>query len=145
MAPRRIKTFGASPAARLTIWAFALYAVWQGAGIIDGGPQRWGSASFAVLRQAPHPTVTWGSLLILFGLVVFAASLMHRWWLKLAGLVGIAAWSLLFSAGAFRAAALSETVANTGGKTYALIAAVALILISIDESTTPETRAPNVA
>ena len=134
----------ASPAARLTIWAVGAYAVWQGQGIMAGGVERWASPSFAVLRSVPNPTVTWGCLLIVVGLVVLVASALRWWWLKLAGMVGFATWSTLFAIGALRAAELFPTVASTGGRTYCLIAALAVILIWVDEAR-PATEEHRVA
>jgi uncharacterized membrane protein YgdD (TMEM256/DUF423 family) len=128
-----VPTIWATPLARMTIWAFGGYALWQGAGIIAGGPERWAGPSFAVLRRIPEATLVWGSLLVACGALILLGSLLRRWWIKAIGLAGLAVWSGTFAAGALQAARDSHMVANTGGKTYCLIALVAILLIFIDE------------
>lgn len=124
---------GGTITAWLAIWAFVVYAVWQGVGIMLGGPERWNSPGFATLRLAPNPTIFWGTWLVSFGLLVGLGSLLRFFWLKAVGLIGIATWSILFAFGGLVAAATVPTASNTGGKTYVLIAAVAVILTFIDE------------
>lgn len=123
----------ATLAARITIWAVGLYGIWQGAGIIRGGPLRFAGPTFVVLRLVPFPTLIWGWWLILAGLAVITGSALRQWWVKAAGLIGVAVWSVTFAIGAFQAVRVIPTVPNTGGKTYALIAFVAVVLLFIDE------------
>lgn len=130
--------------ARVSIWLAGGYAIWQGAGIITGGPERFAGPSFAVLRgNMEDPTLVWGSVLIAAGAVVLASSLAQQasnadvrlsgLVTKAIGLIGIAVWSLCFAKGAFDAAAAIPTLANTGGKTYVYIALAVLVLVLVDE------------
>lgn len=119
--------------ARLTIWIVGAYAIWQGQGIIAGGPERFGSPSFAVLREVPHdPTLVWGWTLIVSGVLVLFGSASRLILVKAIGLAGVATWSLCLAKGAFAALAIPST-APTGGKTYVAIAAICVVLIFVDE------------
>lgn len=130
--------------ARVSIWLAGSYAIWQGSGIIAGGPQRFGGPSFTVLRQAPHPTLFWGWFLVTAGMLVLAGSLtqlsavttvVQRAGLasKTVGLVATAVWSFCFAKGALDAARSIETVPTTGGRTYVYIGLMVLVLVLIDE------------
>lgn len=120
--------------ARATIWAFIVYCLVQGAGIVAGGEIRWSSPAFTYLRQTPYAPESWGWALILFGLVLGVASLTRNWWLKVAALTGIVSWSLAFASGAQYAAAVLPTAGTTGGPVYILVAVVASILVLPDEA-----------
>jgi hypothetical protein len=120
--------------ARATIWAFVIYSLVQGSGILLGGSVRWGSPAFTYLRQLPYAPDSWGWALILFGMTLGAASLLRNWWLKAVALTGIVTWSLAFASGAQYAAAVLPTAPTTGGPVYILVAVVAAILVLPDEA-----------
>jgi len=121
-------------AARTTIWAFVVYSLVQGAGIILGGDIRWTGPAYTLLREVPGAPESWGWALAILGLALGAASLVKSWWLKLFALGGISTWSLGFSVGAYGATTAVETAGTTGGPAYLLIAVVAAILIVPDEA-----------
>jgi hypothetical protein len=121
-------------AARASIWAFVLYAFWQGTGIVLGGEARWSGPSFTYLRETPGAPASWGWVLIGLGLLLGFASLSLSWWLKLFALAGISVWSLGFASGAQYATSTVETAGTTGGPAYLLIAVLAAIVILPDES-----------
>jgi hypothetical protein len=121
-------------AARATIWAFVIYSLWQGAGIVVGGAERWSSPSFTYLREAPGAPASWGWALIVMGLLLGWASLARAWWIKCVALCGISTWSVGFASGAQYATTTVETAATTGGPVYLLVAIVAAILILPDEA-----------
>lgn len=124
----------ASIAARLTIWIWAGYAIWQGMWIVAGGIERWQSPSFAVLRQVPnHPSLFWGILLVTFGTALGVASLLRLFWVKAFACIGIAIWSICFASGALVAAHHNPNMASTGGPTYIAIAVSVLVLVFVDE------------
>ena len=131
-------------AARATIWIASAYAIVQGAGIVVGGPHRFAGPSFAVLREAPHPTLFWGWWLIVAGVLILTSSLglqqvpsipVQRLglWVKGVALFGMAVWSFCFAKGALDAARSIETIPTTGGPTYVYIGLGVLVLVLIDE------------
>lgn len=121
-------------AARGSIWAFVIYSLVQGAGIVIGGAIRWSGPSYTYLRETYGAPASWGWALVLLGLMLGMASLCRMWWLKLAALVGIATWALCFSVGAHIATAVVPTAGTTGGPVYLLTAVLAAILVVPDES-----------
>lgn len=123
----------ASIAARITIWVWAAYAIWQGIWIIDGGIERWGSPSFDVLRSVPDPTLFWGLILVVLGVTIFAASVLRLFWVKAVGCIGLAVWSICFASGAIAATKHNPQASSTGGPTYIAVAAAVLVLVFIDE------------
>jgi hypothetical protein len=133
----------ASILARLTIWVWGSYAVWQGLGIWIEGPARFGGPSFATLREAPNPTMTWGLSLTVSGLLMIGGSVLQSTRsyraqtvgliLKNVGCLGVAFWSVVFAIGALNARQENPTVPGTGGRTYIAIAVTVLILAFVDE------------
>lgn len=126
-------TVQASVPARFTIWAFGVYAIVQGVWVCLGGIGRWASPAFGMIRQVPGSPYTWGIPLAVFGVVVLTASLLGRFWLKAAGLLGISVWAFAFGVGAVGAITMSPTASTTGGPTYLVISVVTAILIPIKE------------
>jgi hypothetical protein len=131
---------------RIAIWAWGLYGIWQGAWTALGGDQRWGGPTYAVLRQLPHPTLTWGVALIICGVLTLIGSglqMMRKGkrrafvglLLKGAGLVGIAVWCICLAWGGLTAARTYPTAPATAGPTYTAIAVAVIILIFVDERT----------
>lgn len=129
---------------QLTLWVVGGYAIWQGEGLIRGGPERLAGPSFAVLRRTPEPNLFWGWWLVVAGLLVLAGSALQRAKdpdVQLAGLVfskglGLAAmavWSFCFAKGGLDAAAAVPTAATTGGRTYVLLGVWLLLLLLVDE------------
>ena len=140
----RVRLVGTTILAKLTILGIGIYGVLQGVGILVGGPQRFGAATYAALRLAPvvHPAYLWGSLVVLCGVLTLVGSLAMWWWVKSAGLVGLAIWSLLLANGAWAALELPST-GTTAAPTYVLVAYICLVLIFVHERT-PE-RPPDAA
>lgn len=128
-----LPTVTASVPARFTIWAVGVYAVVQGVGVCLGGIGRWQSPAFGVIRQVPGSPYSWGVPLAVCGLVVLTASLLGRFWLKAAGLLGTSIWSFAFGSGAFSATMSSPVASTTGGPAYLLISVITAILIPIKE------------
>lgn len=126
--------------ARLTIWMWGAYAIWQGQGIIWDGPERFSGPSFAVLREAPYPTLVWGWSLTVSGALMLLGSILQSlrkdmragFILKGVGCVGVAVWSVVLAVGALQARALPGTP-GTGGRTYIAVAIAVLILVLVDE------------
>jgi hypothetical protein len=127
-------TTPATVSGRFAIWVFVGYALWQGSGIILGGEVRWGGPGYTFLRQAPGAPASWGWALIIFGLLLGAASLLTMWRLKCIALAGISIWSLGFSVGAQYATSMVTTAGTTGGPAYFLICILAAGLIPYDEA-----------
>ena len=127
-------TTPATVSARFAIWVFVAYSLWQGSGIVIGGEARWGGPGFILLREAPGAPASWGWALIIFGLLLGAASLMTAWRLKCLALAGISIWSLGFSVGAQYATSTVTTAGTTGGPAYFLICILAAGLIPYDEA-----------
>jgi hypothetical protein len=118
---------------RMSIWIYGLYAVGQGVGIIAGGPGRWSSPAYAVVKQIPGGPNTWGIILILAGVITIIGSVTREWLIKTVGLVTIILWSLCFSFGAFAAWFQSSTAGTTGGPVYLKDALMAIVLLLVDE------------
>lgn len=141
----RITTVQSTILARLSIWVWAGYAIFQGAGICFGGPERWTSAAYAQARQLPGSPYSWGIILTAFGLLAMVGSLMATfrpkreeglglcWWLKAAGLGGICAWSLCFSFSAFSVTIANPLVGTTIGPVYLGVAFASAVLIFVNE------------
>jgi hypothetical protein len=129
--------------ARLTIWVWGAYAIWQGLGIVIDGPVRFASPAFTLLRAVPYPTLVWGWSLTVSGVLLLAGSLMQPsrrprmqfvgLFLKGAGCIGIGIWSVIIAIGAFNARQDSSTYPGTVGRTYIAVAVSVLILMFIDE------------
>lgn len=119
---------------RASIWAFAVYAVYQGCGIVIGGMDRWGGPAYTFLRQAPGAPDSWGWAIAIAGITLMAASAIRSWWLKLFALVGISTWSFGFAVGAQLATVNVPTAGTTGGPVYMLTVILAAILVLPDES-----------
>ena len=133
-APERWNMPPATVPARFSIWAFVVYSLIQGAGIVIGGTVRWSAPSFTYLRDAPGAPASWGWALMAFGMALGLASLLPSWWLKAASLLCIVIWSLLFASGAQYAASTIPTAATTGAPVYTLVALLAAILVAPDEA-----------
>ena len=127
-------TTPATVSGRFAIWVFVAYSLWQGSGIVVGGPERWAGAGYTVLREVPGAPASWGWALILFGLLLGMASLMTAWRLKFLALAGISIWSLGFSVGAQYATNTVATAGTTGGPVYFLVCILAAGLIPYDEA-----------
>lgn len=126
-------TVGTLPA-KASIWAFVLYSLYQGCGIVLGGDVRWGGPAYTFLRGAPGAPESWGWALCVLGITLAAASAMENWWLKLVALVGIASWSFGFAIGAHLATFNVDNAGTTGGPAYLLITFLAAGLILPDEA-----------
>ena len=118
----------------MTIWSVGGFAIVQGLGMIWGGPHRWLGPAYAVVRQAPGSPYTWGAALVLFGCLTLSGSVLRRWRVKAAGLLGVSLWSGTFSIGAFAATLTDPDAGTTGGPAYLLIAFSSAILIHVDEA-----------
>lgn len=121
-------------AARVCIWCFVIYSLWQGVGIIVGGAGRWSGPAYTYLLKVPYAPESWGWAIIFLGMLLGAASLTESWWLKAAALVGMVTWSLGFSVGAQLATVEVATAGTTGGPVYLLVACIAATLIAPDEA-----------
>lgn len=120
--------------ARAGIWAFVVYSLVQGAGIVIGGAIRWTGPAYTYLRDTPGAPASWGWVLAFLGLALGLASLNKMWWVKAASLAGIATWSLGFAYGAQYATAHVHTAGTTGGPVYILVAIMAAVLVLPDEA-----------
>lgn len=127
-------TTPATVAARASIWAFVIYCLVQGAGIVIGGAIRWSGPGYTYLRDTPGAPASWGWALVLLGLALGLASLNTLWWAKAIALTGIVTWSLGFAYGAQYATTHVVTAGTTGGPVYILTAILAAILVLPDEA-----------
>lgn len=118
---------------KVLIWCAGVFAIIQGAGILIGGPTRWSSPSFVVLRQVPHYTLVWGLTATVLGTGILAGSILRNYKVKGLSLFLLSVWSLGFSAGSLAAITALPTSATTGGPTYLFVALVCVILIFVDE------------
>lgn len=122
---------------RIHAGLLGLYAIWQGWGIIDGGAERFGGLSLAVLRRvvtfAP-PWDFWGWLLTLSGALILAGLVLRVWLVKVAGLLGVGIWAGCFAYGAYLAYLADPKSPGTGYKTYTLFAVVAGIFMIANET-----------
>lgn len=126
-------TVGTLPA-RASIWAFVIYSLYQGCGIVLGGEIRWGGPGYTFLRATPGAPESWGWALCILGVTLAAASAAENWYLKAVALVGIASWSFGFAIGAHLATFNVATAGTTGGPVYLLTMFLAAILILPDEA-----------
>jgi uncharacterized membrane protein len=130
----------ANPLSRTTIWVFGCFAVVQGAGIVTGGPDRWQSPGFTVLRQVPHSTQVFGWSAVLLGVAILVGSATRTALLKGVGVFLLSVWSLSFAVGSFIATATVPAAATTGGPVYLAVSMALVPLIFVDER--ERTRSP---
>lgn len=131
----------ATPLARRTIGGAGIYAIVQGAGIILGGPGRWGSDTYAVLRQAPGGSLAWGWMAVVVGILILYGHCLRNWTVKSAGMLLLTIWSVAFAFGAARAALIYPGAGTTAWAVYALVAYWTAVLIWVDEGTTDHASA----
>ena len=107
----------------------ATYAVVQGAGIIIGGPDRWGSRALRVALSVPGAPASWGWALLGLGILTLALTFYNRHRLVLVSMFGIATWSMFFAV-SLTPSVLEQgsRVATTGPLTYGFIAVAACVL-----------------
>lgn len=102
-----------------------------GAGLIWGGPSRFGSPGFAVARQLPGACYTWGALVTAFGLVTLAGAV--RGWVPgrrivMTGLYLQGLWFLFWAVTLFVSFLHDARVPTTGWMVYGLVSGVLFLL-----------------
>jgi len=140
--PARVPLIPSTILARMTIWLWGGYAIWQGIGIIADGEERFSDPIYAALNRTPEPTLTWGTMLTLSGVLMIVGSVMQSldgdqrkqigWLFKGLGCFGVALWCVTFAIGSWLARDI-PTSSGTAGRTYTAIAVGVLILVFIDE------------
>lgn len=141
--PARIQLIPSTILARMTIWVWGAYSIWQGWGIIADGQARFSDPIYAALNRTPEPTHTWGTVLIVSGALMLLGSVLQSmvggvrrklvgFILKAAGCFGLAVWCVTFAIGSWLARDI-PTSSGTAARTYATIAVSVLILVFIDE------------
>jgi len=138
----RIPLIPSTILARMTIWLWGFYAIWQGCGVISDGQARFSDPIYAALNRTPEPTRTWGTVLIVSGVLMILGSVLQSlrgeprkqvgWFLKGIGCFGVAVWCVTFAIGGWLARDI-PTSSGTAARTYAAIAVGVLILVFIDE------------
>lgn len=120
-----LRRLPATNLSRVSIWVFAGFALWQGVKVLITEDARFGTAGYAVVREAPGGMDTWGALLVLAGVLTLIGSLALLFWVKAAGLFLIALWCFAFGAGVMGA--------PTGSPMYFVGGYCAAGLILVDE------------
>ena len=129
---------------RLAQWAFraivravATYATYVGLAILLGGTDRFGGISYQVALQTPGAPWSWGTGILIGGLLLLVGSVFGRVRLvALGGFVG-AVWALLF-ASAFALASVRIPQANTtAAPAYVLLAVVFMVITGVHYAMNP--------
>lgn len=114
--------------ANATVYLSALLATVLGASILFGGPARFSSPGFATARLLPGQHVSWGAVLMAFGLMM-ALGVAMEWHTRMimTAFLGQACWygflALTLGVSAFR----DPHVAFTGVCAYAALAALCVL------------------
>ena len=122
-----------TPLARRTIRGAGVYALVQGVGIIIGGPGRWSSPSYALLKSVPGGPDAWGWLAVGIGVLILYGSRRRKWAVKSLGMFFLTIWHLAFAVGAAIAALAYPGAGTTAWPIYALVAYWSAVLIWVDE------------
>jgi hypothetical protein len=141
--PPRVPLIPASILARMTIWLWGFYSIWQGAGILIDGQERFNDPVYAALNRTPEPTLTWGISLVVAGACILTGSIMQTvkgneqrrlagFILKGFGCVCLAVWCVTFAIGGLLARDIPSSP-GTVARTYISIAVAVLLVLFIDE------------
>lgn len=123
----------ATTLSRRTIRGAGYYAIIQGVGILIGGPGRWTSPTYALLRGVPGAPASWAGVAIGLGAVILVGSYTRRWIIKSSAMFLLCVWHVCFATGALVAAFQFPGAGTTATPIYYLVAYWTAALIWVDE------------
>jgi hypothetical protein len=106
----------------------ATYAIFQGATIILGGPERWQGQAFITALTFPGAPASWGFALLTFGSLALAGTFTPRMRLTACALFLVGVWSLFFTITLAKTALEVPTAATTGVFVYGHMTVTACVL-----------------